>query len=520
MSKTLSKGKVSMNKGGLYETVTQRLQKDADNYTKQLENQKRNENKMKIDLQKETRTLKEMRDKARENRPATQDDRNKAANIKRLENQLDKEIVTYNQTVADNKKLQKEIDKYRKDKKAADEILLKLIKQKQNIEGATTVTTQKRNKDKAAIEDATMTTVLIKSTYGKKKEEYNKNIDRLKERLQERLEDQKEDERNRGRELEKIGGDQANPLDIITHRLDNWKAKVRHKKETLDLFTKHINIIRDAFGQIKKASGISNLNEIVTTFIKAQEQSDGLNSHLNFLDKEIDSLEEQKQGLRKELKTKQDTINNYNANDKSMAAAFKIQKAELSKKTKMKDEELDKAKKTVNNIQVPVSKMLNNFGLSSIALSVAEDKIYNETTTFNEQNVNGYLAEVEEYIKCLLTLIGKQHGFEHPMLTALGLEDLPAKFEPPNLPKEVPNDGEEEEEEPDDQTLNDMLDPGKFDKMMEGIMEKKIEASKSQIQEPEKDEKVESPAKSPKTPTKEDKKPPAEKQENVKAVHN
>ena len=131
--------------------------------------------------------------------------------------------------------------------------------------------------------------------------------------------------------------------------------------------------------------------------------------------------------------------------------------------------------------------MINKFKASKIALSVAEDKIYDETTAFNEQNINGYLAEVEEYIKCLLASMAKQFGFEHPMLVALGLEDLPKKIEPPAFQKENMVDTEDEEE-PDDATLNDMLDKNKFDSMMTGIMEKRKEASKSMVLEESKAE--------------------------------
>ena len=147
----------------------------------------------------------------------------------------------------------------------------------------------------------------------------------------------------------------------------------------------------------------------------------------------------------------------------------------------LRDDELERVKKTITNIQQPVSTMIDKFKGSSIALSVAEDKIYDETTTFNDQNINGYLAEVEEYIKCLLVLMATKFGFEHPMLTALGLEDLPKKIEPPVFPKEMLADTEEEEE-PNDETLNNMLDKTKFNAMMSDILGKRKEASKSMLQ--------------------------------------
>jgi archaellum component FlaC len=68
------------------------------------------------------------------------------------------------------------------------------------------------------------------------------------------------------------------------------------------MYIKHINIIRDAFDQMKRATGISNIQEIVVTFIKSQEQADSLNNQLNGLDQEIDHLEEKRTNVTNELK--------------------------------------------------------------------------------------------------------------------------------------------------------------------------------------------------------------------------
>lgn len=52
-------------------------------------------------------------------------------------------------------------------------------------------------------------------------------------------------------------------------------------------------IIEDAFDQIREATGISSIDEIVTTFIKADEQNHSLYNYVNVLNQECDSLEEQ-----------------------------------------------------------------------------------------------------------------------------------------------------------------------------------------------------------------------------------
>lgn len=108
---------------------------------------------------------------------------------------------------------------------------------------------------------------------------------------------------------------------------------------------------------------------------------------------------------------------------------------------------------------------------------MAEGKLYDETTTFNEQNIKEYLAEVEEYIKCLLTVMASQFGIKCPILVPLGLDELPKRIEPPVFPREHMLNTDEDEE-PDEATLNDMLDKTKFDSMMMEILGKHRETSK------------------------------------------
>ena len=226
MSKTGSKINGSTTRGGLYESEMQRLQRDADNFTKELEGRKREEGKLKNELEKESLIFKRYKDQIRQERPSTKAQKQRAANIKRLENQLEKEIVKYNQIVSENKGARNEIDKYRKDRKAADEIYNKLLKQKQAIELATMQVTKEKNDEGREIGDANMSTILIKNTYAKKKDEYNKKIEELKTSLKSKVEKQMEDERNRSKAPDRSDKDLSNPIDIIKMRLDNWKAKV------------------------------------------------------------------------------------------------------------------------------------------------------------------------------------------------------------------------------------------------------------------------------------------------------
>jgi hypothetical protein len=62
---------------------------------------------------------------------------------------------------------------------------------------------------------------------------------------------------------------------------------------------RNAKIIEDAFESIREQSGSSSLNieEIVTTFIKADEQNRSLQTYVNLLNQESDVMEEKDRQL-------------------------------------------------------------------------------------------------------------------------------------------------------------------------------------------------------------------------------
>jgi hypothetical protein len=69
----------------------------------------------------------------------------------------------------------------------------------------------------------------------------------------------------------------------------------------MDMYVRNVHIIEDAFSQIKQQTGISSTEEIVTTFIKAEEQNYSLYNYVNTLNSEIDMIEEQNRNIEKEI---------------------------------------------------------------------------------------------------------------------------------------------------------------------------------------------------------------------------
>ena len=68
------------------------------------------------------------------------------------------------------------------------------------------------------------------------------------------------------------------------------------------MYIRNVNIIEDAFQQIKQQTGIASTEEIVTTFIKAEEQNYSLYNNVNMLNSEIDMIEEQNKQIETEIR--------------------------------------------------------------------------------------------------------------------------------------------------------------------------------------------------------------------------
>lgn len=62
-----------------------------------------------------------------------------------------------------------------------------------------------------------------------------------------------------------------NPIEIMKIRLKNIKNKNHQKAHLLTNYVRNAVVVEEAFKVIKEGSGITNIDEIVTAFIKAEE---------------------------------------------------------------------------------------------------------------------------------------------------------------------------------------------------------------------------------------------------------
>jgi len=257
----------------------------------------------------------------------------------------------------------------------------------------------------------------------------------------------------------------SNPVALLKPRLQRWQSNNKEKRALMDMYTRNVEVIEHAFGQIEKATGISSVEEIVTTFIKAEEQNYSLYNYVNMLNSDIDMVEEQNKQIGEEIKHHQ-KLQSMSEADKNVARENIGNEIEETKANNAaKEAQITNIEQQMSQIKEFVWKMCEKFKESHFKLSVASHMQYDEDLQFNENNVAIYLSELEEYISNFITYLAQREKNPDAPVSALSLDSMANKeFEkgPINI-ENMPNSNSFNTGFEDDQTTEDEIITNKKD---------------------------------------------------------
>jgi len=125
----------------------------------------------------------------------------------------------------------------------------------------------------------------------------------LQEKLAERDDSELDQTKTKGLDVKTADNtaEFANPVALLKPRLSRWQANNKEKRSLMDMYTRNVEVIEHAFAQIEKATGVSSVEEIVTTFIKAEEQNYSLFNYVNMLNSDIDTIETSNGQIREQI---------------------------------------------------------------------------------------------------------------------------------------------------------------------------------------------------------------------------
>ena len=226
--------------------------------------------------------------------------------IKLKENQLDKALNSYNQLKSGNKQLKKQIDAARQQQAVQNQVNAGYNKEIRNVIERVKKLNNLTQTGNRLSEETQNQILALKAKHDMDKLNFEHRILDLQEKLKEKDEDQAEKSRTKdmgNKKRNNTVADFANPAVLLKIRLDKVVNNNKEKKNLMDMYIRNVKIIEDAFEQIKESTGIASVDEIVTTFIKAEEQNISLFNYVNVLNSEIDMIEEQNLKIQNELKT-------------------------------------------------------------------------------------------------------------------------------------------------------------------------------------------------------------------------
>jgi len=283
----------------------------------------------------------------------------------------------------------------------------------------------------------------LKAKHDMDKLNFEHRILDLQEKLKEKDEDQAEKSRTKDMGAKKRVNtvtDFANPAVLLKIRLDKVVNNNKEKKNLIDMYTRNVKIIEDAFEQIKESTGIASVDEIVTTFIKAEEQNISLFNYVNMLNSEIDMIEEQNHSINEELK-KHAELNAMTSQQKEEAKTnLQNEIDECKRQIQAKESQINDIENQMIKIRDYVWSMIHEFNKSRFQLSVASHQQYDEETQFNENNVTMYLTELEEYISAFITYLAQREKHADAHVSALPLDIMTSKdFKADPIAIDAPN---------------------------------------------------------------------------------
>jgi coiled-coil domain-containing protein 63/114 len=200
--------------------------------------------------------------------------------------------------------------------------------------------------------------------------------------------DRKLREKMVGQERGRTTGDEDSALRRSSNK-GTWNvAKDKAaQKASLD----RVQSFEEAFLQIKGATGIDNIDELVQTFIDAEDQNFSLFNYVNELNNEVEKLEEQIADIKSEIEKYKGQGGQNDRQRKKLLKDLEDRLASTEARAEQYEAKALKAAKTVSQLEQGIQSIFTKIGCDKSAIS---DML--GTTGVTESNMMQYLGIIEQ----------------------------------------------------------------------------------------------------------------------------
>ncbi|OMJ90893.1 hypothetical protein SteCoe_6655 [Stentor coeruleus] len=199
----------------------------------------------------------------------------------------------------------------------------------------------------------------------------------------------------------------CNVFKIQTDLKSRWAKIINNSKLQLENYQKYIESIKTGFEEIGLAAGVTSIEDIVTSFIKSNEQSHSLYQYLSLLNSDIDEVEDVLKGNKEKIEILR-SFQFKEEKHQEHLSALKRKTEEIEKKilnynlkAKKLNENTESAFKIITQISEKIGSIIKNqekFIINNESSPEEFDRLIKSTDEAIEKikvvfNVKGYKSE-------------------------------------------------------------------------------------------------------------------------------
>eukprot|EP00238_Polyblepharides_amylifera_P006699 CAMPEP_0196594476 /NCGR_PEP_ID=MMETSP1081-20130531/78490_1 /TAXON_ID=36882 /ORGANISM="Pyramimonas amylifera, Strain CCMP720" /LENGTH=463 /DNA_ID=CAMNT_0041918757 /DNA_START=9 /DNA_END=1400 /DNA_ORIENTATION=+ len=399
------------------------MQDQADQFTRKIELERRRLEELDKAIQVAESKILERRFQLGGVNAAKEDDFQAQKQIKVLENRLDKALIKFNEALAKNKELREEIDNLRRERAVFDEIYGKLQRDLHEKKKEIANVIEISNIAYEARDQAQNEVAALRAQLDKEQGIWNVEVQEVQKQIE--LEKKTQD-KLRGLKFGNLSVEEEDALkaDVLTSKWSAGKGMAM-----VDSTASKAQNYDEVFAKIQAATGISEMDELVLSFTKAEDQNYSLFNFANDLNQDIERLEELVSSLQEEEKR---LSGEDKESDHSRQGVIKELEKKLSNvegKTVMFKDKGESGQKTLNALKAAISSIYNKMACQS----VFDKELQLEGVT--ENNMVQLLGIIEQRGNMLLQIKAKSGTAEEGKV-AKALEELSGKIlgSGPNVP--------------------------------------------------------------------------------------
>jgi len=378
-----------------------KLQDTGDMYTRKIELEKRRIQELDKQMEIMHKKIWDQRQKmgginaSRENNQAI------AKQIQILENRLDKALKRYNEALANNKRLRENIDNLRRERLVYDQIYKKLEKELAEKKKEMARIIEISNKAYEARDAAQSEMSALKSQADKEQQDFEQEWKELGKMIEQdrKMKDFMKKEREKLSQQEHRGDMTVEQEQSLKKKVLRGNWGIAKDKASIHASMEKVQSYEEAFAKIQAATGISDIDELVTTFINAEDQNFALFNYVNELNGECEKLEEQIADIKAEIEKYKGQGLNTDNQRKKILKDLEDRLARTEAKAEQYEKKYEAAMKTVNALKAGIQSIFNKIGCNTPANM---EMLGNEGVT--EANMMQYLGIIEQRTNEILQL--------------------------------------------------------------------------------------------------------------------